>query len=312
MKMENYYQFANVTLKIEHENDPIFSYIDKEISNYRSDKKGYIGIAKINPKTTEIKIPEKAIRTNVFDGQSIYSHNQQAFIVGKNREYSIILNLGKKEIIVDHIEDTDELRKMLRWLLKWIIIISAQENGLVYLHASAGNYKGKNIIFCGDSHCGKSSSLLRLIRNGARAISDDSVLFDGKNLIPFTLNTTIDEDLRNRFRMDSNFNIEKYIDHDLNYGKPDLIIFLKVWNYGKSQFQELDYNKALLNLMQIYKKEIPFVWSILEKDSTKTAGEVFKNYASLLEGVKCYEFFAGSDEEEVRNKLISFLDETGF
>ncbi|MBN1169648.1 hypothetical protein JXA56_01355 [Candidatus Micrarchaeota archaeon] len=305
--MDDYYNFANVVLKIEHDKDDLFKYIDNEINQYQIKEKDHVFFTRIK-KTSKIEVPNKAIRTNVFDGQAIYAHNKKIFIIGKDKEYSIVMDPVKREMIVDYIDDTEELRLMLRLLLKWSIIISAQENGMVYIHASAAHYNGKNIIFCGDSHCGKSSSLLRLVRNGAKAISDDSVLFDGKGLVPFSMNTTIDKDLEKRFEIKSkSFKIEKYVDHDFEYGKPDTIIFLKIWNNDTSEIKKMDYKIALLNLIRIYKKEIPFVWAILNKDITDGTGDIFKKYASLVEGVDCFEFYAGYEEVEVRKKLLEFL-----
>jgi hypothetical protein len=307
--MEDYYKIANVTLKIEHDNDDVFKYLDSELSAYKTNETEYGVLTKIR-KGSKIEIPKKAIRTNVFDRQSIYSHNQRIFVVGKDNDYAIVIGTGKKEISLDYTEDGEELRKMLRWLIKWAIILSAQKNGLVYLHASAARYNGKNVIFCGDSHCGKSSSLLRLIQDGAKVISDDSVLFDGKELVPFSLSTRVDSDLEERFNIDaSTFDVSKYVDHELEYGKADVLVFLKIWNNETSEIREMDYNRALLNLTRIYKKEIPFLWEIILKDDIAGGtGDVFKKYASLLEGIRCVEFYAGHDEEEVRGKLLGFLN----
>jgi len=306
--MEEYYKFANVVLKIEHEDDEVFGQIGNEIKNYRTEKSDHHCLAKIR-KSAGISIPNKAVRTNALDGQAIYSHKQQIFIVGKDNSYVISVSTGLKEITADYAEDDPILRKMLRVLLKWSIIVSAQENGLSYIHAAGAHYKGKNIIFCGDSHCGKSSALLRLIQNGAKAISDDSVLFDGRNLIPFTMNTTIDEDLQKRFCISpQSFEIEKYVDHGSEYGKPDMVVFLKIWNNETSEIRGVDYNMALLSLIKIYKKEINLLWGILNRDVKEGSGDIFRKYAALLEGTKCFEFCAGYNEEEVRKSLIDFLE----
>lgn len=305
--MEDYYDFAGAILQIEHENDNVFRYIDNEIKAYKTEKGAPAFFVKIKKKRTEI--PEKAVRTTVLDGQSIYSYGKQMLFIDKEKRYVIAFNPTQKEIIANYVEDGGELLKMLRLLIKWIVIISAQESGSLYLHASAARYKGKNIIFCGDSHCGKSSCLLRLVQNGAKAISDDSVLFNGENLIPFTMNTTIDGDLEKRFGINSGeFDISGYMDHNLEYGKADIVIFLKVWNNSTSEIREVEYKHALLNLINIYKKEIPMISTIFDKSLWEGSGAVFKKYASLLENTKCFEFYAGFDEEEVRKSLLEFLD----
>ena len=304
--MENYYQFAKVTLRIDHENDKLFKMINDEIKYYAIDKGKSDCRAKLNP-TKEPRVPEKAIRTNVLNTETIYLKDQTMFLANNNGKYVINMNVGKKNIEVDYTEAEDSLKEVLRWLMKWLVIKSAEEKGLAFIHASAVNYNGKNIIFSGDSNCGKSSALMRLIENGATAISDDSVISDGEYFFPFSLKTSVDDDFAKRFNIKSGlFDIGKYMNHKEKYKGADLLIFLRIWNNKTSEIKPMEYKKALLNLIRIYRREIPFLWSNLDNvDGTKL---IFKTYGKLLENTKCVEFYAGSDEKEVRKKMLNFIN----
>ncbi len=307
MKMENYYQFAKVMLKIEHSGDELFRMIDDEISYYASEKSRADCMARFVPSENP-QVPEKAVRTNVLNNEIVYLKDQRMYLADKEGRYVVSMSVGQKDIRVDYREAADSLKKVLRWLMKWLIIKSAEENGLAFIHASAVNFNGKNIIFSGDSNCGKSSTLMRFVEKGATAISDDSVISDGEYIFPFTLKTRVDEDFGKRFNIDSElFDIGKYMDHKERYKGADLLVFLRIWNNSTSEIRPMEYNKALLSLIRIYRKEIPFLWSSLDNvDGTKL---IFKTYGRLLENTKCVEFYAGSNEEEVREKLLAFVND---
>lgn len=305
--MDEYYEMANVVLRIHHEEDGLFSYIDDEIRRYKTKKLSEVHCnLYLKPKIRDFLIPKKAVRSSFFDGQTVYSNGEVIMIAGEDSSYLIRMGIGKKEIFVDYDKESPMLRKVTRWLLKWLIIRSAEEQGLIFLHASAAHYQGKNVIFCGDSHCGKSSSLFRLVENGATVISDDSVISDGSRLFPFTFKTTVDEDFAKRFNLDNDlFDIGKHSKKGSIYKDVDYVFFLKIWNNNASEIRPLEYSKALLNLIRIYKKEIPFLWSNLDNSGTEVTELIFKKYSSLLENAKCFEFYAGFDEAEVRRSLIS-------
>jgi hypothetical protein len=306
--MLSQYSFAGVVLSIRHEDDELFRSIDDEIGYYgRKEAAEADCSATFNPGPDGINIPKKAIRTYIMEGQEMYSLGERTFLAGRDNRYVIIMDFGKKEIAVHYREHEASLQNVVRWMLKWLIIKAAEGKGLAYIHASAAHYKGKTIIFSGDSHSGKSSSLLRMIQNGAKAISDDSVIFDGANLIPFTFNTSVDEDLVRRFSIKPGFNIGEHVDNRSAYGKADVVIFLRVWNNESSELRPMEYKRALLNMIRSYKKEQTFtIWANWDKDDSSKL--IFERYASLLENARCFEFYAGFDEEEVRRTLFDFLD----
>ncbi|NYZ77396.1 hypothetical protein H0O02_03720 [Candidatus Micrarchaeota archaeon] len=311
--MHDYYDFAGVSLRIRHDGDGLFRSIDKEIRYYGAGEAADPDCSAefhLPDRKPTAAIPKKAIRTNILDGQAVYLHDGQIFLSGRDNEYVICMDFEKKRMTVDYAEDSKALQNVSRWLLKLLIIKTAEEKGMSYVHASAAHYKGKNIVFCGDSHCGKSSSLIRLIRQGARAISDDSVIFDGTHIIPFTLNTTIDGDLEKRFGIKSgSFDIGFYMDHTQRYKNVDILVFLKIWNNDTSEIKPLDGNLALLSLIRSYQKELSFTsCAARDRGGPELSKQIFGRYAALVENAKCFSFYAGFDEEEVIKTLIDFLD----
>ncbi|MCX6773402.1 MAG: hypothetical protein NTY68_00165 [Candidatus Micrarchaeota archaeon] len=260
--MENCYRIVDAVIKIEHENDDLFRYIDNEIRYYRTEEKENVcGKMTIRRDFNDNILPKGAVRISCYDDNSYFAHENKTYTLNK-KGFIFTMDYKGKEIILDYSEDCDQLRKSLKAFTKWLFIKASEDQGLVHIHGAAVHYNGKNIIFTGDSTCGKSSSLLRVVQNGGKVISDDAVIFDGNRLVPFTFNTTVNEDLSKRFGLDpDSFHISKYISDSKELKNADTIIFLKIYNS-----------------------------------------------ASILKNAKCFEFYAGSDEEEVRRTLIRFLD----
>lgn len=309
--MDSYYSIAGVVLKVEHQGDGFFRKMDDELKYYRADAGKHDCLALFNNASCA-GIPQKAVRTNVLNNATVYLHEQQVYIADKDGRFVVRMAIGRKELAVDYQSDCDGLHELMRWLMKWLIIKSAEGRGMAFIHASAASYKGRTIVFCGDSKCGKSSSLMRLIQNGATAISDDSVLSDGKQVFPFTLKTGVDEDFARRFGVDAGlFDIGKHAEHGSVYGKADCVIFLRIWNSAKSEIRPLDYGKAYLGLVRAYKKEIPFLWSGVDRETADGSAGIFKRYGEILDSARCFEFFQGNDEREVREVLLGFLNGEG-
>jgi hypothetical protein len=136
------------------------------------------------------------------------------------------------------------------------------------------------------------------------------VIFDGTHIIPFTLNTSIDNDLEKRFGIESgSFDIGSFMDHYERYSKADIVIFLRIWNSDKSEARPMESSKALLAMMKGYQKELGFTpYAARDRTDPDLQKQIFNRYSALLEKAKCFEFYAGYDEEEVRSALIGFLD----
>jgi hypothetical protein len=304
------YSIAGVTMRLSHQDDGLFRALDSELGFYRRKEPAAPDCAVLlSPGRRGLAAPEKAVRTNVWEGKSVFSRDGKIHIMGEGGAYLASIDYRKKELSIEYDEAGGALEKVARWLVKWLIITAAQEKGLTYVHASAASFMGRSVIFCGDSNCGKSSSLLRLLSMGAEAISDDSVLFDGERIIPFSMNTTMDPDLEGRFGLKEGFQIGSVMDVSASYGRPDTVIFLRIWNSGESESRPMDYGRALSSLMGTYRKEVPFLWAGFERQSS--GKEIFERYAEFLEGASIHELFAGHDEENVRKELASLLSGKG-
>jgi hypothetical protein len=278
--MDDRYRFAGVSLRITHDGGGLFSGIDREIRFYKEHGTADPDCTASFERKDGVSVPDKAVRTDVMGAQAVYLHEGRVYLVGKDKDYIIGMDFERKHLAVRYARESKALQNVSRWLLKWLIIKTAEGKGVSYVHASAAHYKGKNIIFCGD-------------------------------LIPFTLNTTIDEDLEKRFGIESSsFDIGSHMDHGERYGKADIVVFLRIWNSGKSEARPLERSKALLSLMKGYQKEVGFTPFSRDRNDPELQKRLFARYSTLLEDAECFEFFAGNDEEEVRKALIGFLDAT--
>lgn len=299
----SYYSVAGIGLKLIHENDSLFKWIDDEIKYYKNEEKEAVcEVSLVHSNTVEV--PSGALRCTVDEKErEVYSFEHKMYIIKKN-SFVIELDSNNRKIVVSYMQDEQKVYFLLRGFIKWLFIKAAEDKGLVYIHAAAVNYNGKNIILAGDSHSGKSSFVLRFIKKGAKVISDDSILIKGNELLPFTFKSAVDEDFSKRFGIKEElFDVGSYMEKK-EFKGADMILFLNIWNNNTSEIKNIDYKTALLGLIRIYRKE--FNW---EKESTENLKRVFKEYSSLLEHTKCFEFYAGNNEEEVRKELFDFLEE---
>lgn len=302
--IESYYSVEGLCIKVIHHDDALFNLIDDELKYYKSkEKDNPNGVAALIPSDLrEIFVPDKAVRSTIEeDKKEIYTHDNKGYIMLKNN-YVIELDLLNKKVQIKYYGDGVEAYPILRGFIKGLFVNAAEDEGFLYMHAAAVNYNGKIIVLAGDSHCGKSSFLLRFIQKGAKIISDDSLLIKDKKIIPFTFKSNVDENLAKRFGIKNEFfDNGKYIETNKNYKNTDFIFFLHIWNNDRSEIKPFEYSKALFNLVQRYR--------IKEMFLRRSKGFLFKNYSDFLGGAKCFEFYAGNNEEEVRKTLFEFLNE---
>jgi len=300
-KMITYYKIANLIVQIKHNNDELFRHVHDELKYYKS-KELQIGdiLIEINAGNDDFSIPKKAI---IKSGTKMV-HNSKDYIL-KFNEALIVADFKNKRIKVNYMIVNPEVLNLLKWTIKRLIINTAEESGFIYIHGAALRYKGKNIIFSGDSCSGKSSCLLRLYRAGAKLISDDNILVKDMQLIPFCLKTTINQDLAERFNIE-NINLKFDARDNLmkeNTKGADILIFPKIWNHKLSEIISVTKAEAVEELKKIYFREIRIMdLPALNKDI------LFKNYKKIIEKTKCFTLYAGNDEKEVKRTLLQFLD----
>jgi hypothetical protein len=185
-----------------------------------------------------------------------------------------------------------------RTAAKWLILKTAEGRNHAFIHASAVRYQGKNLVFAGDSGSGKTSFMLRLARMGAEVICDDALLARRRMLIPFLLKFTEKGDFKKRFAFS-----EQALRAADGAGKGiDFLVFPKIWNHASSRLRALARPAALKELDRIYQKEAG--WNAYLEPRRVTD----QKYRELIRHAKCFEFYAGRHEKEVRRTLKKFLE----
>lgn len=306
--MISYYKFADVVMSIEHSNDELFKQIDDEMKLYSCNEQMYTDCKVfLNANNHDISLPKKAIRTSISEDRLLYTLDNKTYIQKKD-SYLAVVDYVNKIFTLNYKQFNTDFYSFLRGLVKWLFIKAAEDKGVIYIHGAALSYKGKVILLTGDTNSGKSSSVFRFIQDGAKVISDDSVMIKNKVLIPFTFKSKVDEHAAKRFNIKPElFDIGDYISKE-HHDKIDYVFFLKIWNNDSSEIKPMSYEQALLTLIRIYQKEIRFtIWQHWDKNSDELTRTIFKNYASILENTKCFEFYAGNNEKEVREKMLGFL-----
>jgi len=309
--MRDTYTFAGMILCIVHEDDQLFREINDELQPYYTESAGEPDFTVVLEKNGIGYLPPNgAVRAWYGDGKAVYMHENSIYIWKKN-SFLIRTDPVKKVIEVRYHRYGENLYLQLRSLIKWYFFIrGSEERNLTYIHAAAVRYNGMNILFSGDSHSGKSSSLFRLVRHGAQVITDDAVIIDRERLIPFFLNTATDRDFTRRFHLSGNaLNAGHYIRAGELLSGIDMIFILHIWHNDKTLIKKMDYTRALLSLMRIYRKEVRFnLLSDQEKESHAMYKKVFDRYAMLLKNAACLELYAGYNEEEVEDTLLGFIN----
>jgi hypothetical protein len=306
--MDSHYDCAGIRLTIAHENDGMFNWIDNEFALYRSGahEAPDCRVALV-PSLKKGVLPEKAFRISVNGTQTTHMHEGSVFL--SDSGYLIGIARDGRSITVYYDAADAGTKNMAKWITKYAVIKLAEKNGVTFVHAAGANYNGKNILFCGDPRHGKSTSLIRMVRRGARVISDDSVLIEGDRFVPFTFNVTIDSDLEKRMGIKAGeFDIREHVEKGMEYRKADVVILLKIWNSAKSEMRPLEYKVALFNLFQMHKREMGGTWPPGTSGDATVHRDVFGRYSRFLEHARCFEFCQGHDDGEVNRVLYEFLD----
>jgi len=308
----NYYALAGTTVKIIHKDDVLAKNIIDEFKPYAAKpQKDVDWTITLGPNIREPLLPKKAVRLALRDDdESIYKYDNKSYIC-KDDLFFIVVDDVNKVLDINYSRYDLRIELRTRFFIKWIFINGAEAKGLTYIHGAAVQYHGKNIVITGEAGSGKSSSMLRFVSDGAKIISDDSVLFIGDKIFPFYMKTALSPDFSKRFNMMSGaLKEDLYVDMKSDIRDIDLIIFPRMWNSDTSDVRKIDYKNALLNLMHIYKREVKFNplfdWDRVDPQAHK---KLFASYSALLENARCYEFYAGFDEKEVRKKILELADE---
>jgi len=109
------------------------------------------------------------------DNQTQISDEYGYYYSGKNAFFEF---LNGNEIRVNYFSAIDE--DLLHVLLNYPIGAILFQRDCYVMHASAVNYRGLTLCFCGKTMSGKSSFVAYLISEGGKLVSEDTCIFDAK------------------------------------------------------------------------------------------------------------------------------------
>lgn len=256
-------------------------------------------------------IPENAIVEYTDNYNTVFSFKGKKFIVNSKRSYLILIPApGERTFFCYARSYSHQLFCTVRSLVKYVIVSLLEDKNIYYIHGAAVSKKGKVAVILAKSGFGKTRSLLSLSGRGFKLLTDDVVLFRGKNLniLPFVIRGSIDkghvkdfpklkdiaEKRGNEFIRKWNFwfiYLTDLFEVDGGNPKPSFLVNLQRWNSTKTQFKDADKEKALANLMASYRE---FGSGVYFK-SGKSRADLFNFYSNLLEHVRIVNLYVGSD-----------------
>lgn len=209
---------------------------------------------------------------------------------------------SKKSLLVEYSRSTKRVYDEVRRSIKWLIIKAAEQSGHSFLHASACRYRGKLFLFSGHSGYGKSSCLYRLASLGGSIISDDNVLLKDESIIHYYLKPTIKGDFQKRFNLKNNtWKLKPGVNKTTEpLERNSILVFPKVWLHKKSAVTPVSSLEAQKRLDEIYFGETH--WNAVCEHQRKTQDK----HRKLTEKLKCFDFYAGSNESDIRKTLLTF------
>lgn len=321
MNQKSHYKISDVLLCIKHDHSILYEQLHHEIKRHAIDSQ--------KESNSEIHIRSCAEIPQPPEGAILigkWFHEQREEYILENKRFLRIQNkvliisdyVNQKMEIVHGAFDKDVLT-FSRIAMKWLIIKVAERFGHTYVHGSALRYKNRNLLFAGDSGSGKSSFLFRLLRLGGQIITDDALLLKEQQIIPFSLNVSMRSDFAKRFGL--SIANEKKLRFDLSElvcsdEKPhfvdvkqkveglDILVLPRVHYSKTSHIEACTAKQAMERLGQIYEKEVSWNAFVEPPDAVKA------KYKKMLEKSICIFFYAGHEEEEIKNVFFNWLEKT--
>jgi hypothetical protein len=194
--------------------------------------------------------------------------------------------------------------------------------GLFDLHGAALSNHGTGYLFLGESHSGKSSIALNLVRLGWHYASDDSLLLksngNGVEVLSFRKVFYIDPSLASKYpefdilvsNKDSAAGSKLFFDLEIVYPNqfqvsivPKVLIFNKIVTDQKSTLQSQSKGQALANLL---KQSISIFFN---RQAVTQHSQILK---TLINQCSCYQLFAGRDLYDEPDKILKILPSNQF
>ncbi len=293
--MQATYSIANTNFAVHHQNDHLFDKLHQELNQYQTISTPSHTVILQNT-SAQLEIPQNSIRTIQTLGETRYQTRDQLYITRPSK-ISILTDFKNQTLSINYSDTEKDTIELARSAIKWFIIKAAESRGYTYLHASAAQSNDNLLIFAGHSGCGKSSCLTR-IHPHSIILSDDNLILNNFTPFSFVLKPSIKGDFESRF---SGNNIGNSTNSSFQQPSKINIIFPIVHNSPHSIFKPIPKLEALSRLISIYNRE-QYANSTLDNQNIAQS-----KYQELLKSAECYEFYTGSDEQEVTGKLLNFL-----
>jgi hypothetical protein len=202
-----------------------------------------------------------------------------------------------------------DISSLLRFLLKWMMIKALEKKGSVFIHGSGVEKDGESLFFIGPSGSGKTSTLITLLLNGYRLITDDTILFKDGKVMPFHIRSKILKDLVQKVPSLENKlpNYAGFADSSLliNLGElfprhespvqPSKLFYVYVWKAEETRIEKVQKKEMLSRLFHTYQTELlSSLW--FNQNKKETLREIFPLYKEFVEKTECYKIYAGTDQ----------------
>lgn len=255
-----------------------------------------------------LEIPRYAIReTFLPPDSSVFSVQNLRFLEEKG-ERVLRVDLEKNEIL-GYFKSACKFTMFLRFLLKWLLIKGLEKKDVAFIHGSSVERDGSSLLFVGPSGHGKTHTLITLLLEGYRLITDDTILFRGDKILPFHMRSRIDTEMAARFPV-----LKKKLENECTYF-PGLgwlidlghifpshdkeiqasnLFYVYVWNASETKVEVISKKEMLARLLHAYEVELgQTLWSSHRKGGAMR--DVFPNYSELVKQADCYKIYAGTD-----------------
>ncbi len=270
-----------------------------------------------------LKIPEYAIRYAFLQGASISTIDDQLFL--EEEEKRILKVDFKKNQILGYFNPNWEFSMLfpLRYLLKWMLIKTLERSGIAYIHGSGVEKNGLSKLFIGPSGHGKTHTLVTLLLQDHKLVTDDTIFLKNKTVLPFYTRSTISKNMLNKFPIlkkglndKSTFipgtgwfiNIGSIFPIQKKVVQPSKLYYIYVWNAEETKIEMVSKKEMLSRLLHVYQSELDnSIWFNYKKDEAMK--NIFANYHTLVENADCYKIYAGSDPSDLLKKIQMTEDE---
>jgi hypothetical protein len=306
---EKVYDICGVKVQVSSEIPEVIREFDRDLAHFaRAEGKPDFKIA-VKHESGLKSLPDESILTGKdwFGENATHEGRLYNIYHSKRQLIEVRGERGEVNCLVD--EFTYDLFFRLRSYMKQAVVALLEEKGIYHIHGAALARKGRGVILNGGSNAGKTRAVLSLAGRGFSLVTDDLVLFRDGVLVPFHLRCDVDVGHLNAFpkiiellKSSSSIfgenpvfwsvHLDGLFEKEGGAVSPAAIVFVNRWNSRKTKSEEITPERALSRLMESYPEFCQNVFFLSRKNSRL---EVAGFYSSLLDDVRAYNFYVGSD-----------------